>query len=401
MGPFYISVAFIYINYYLGCTTDPGSVPRDYDPTLVFDMPASHDSSKEGVSLKARKQNTIIVPTVTGAYCEWTITVSNTDILIAARIYNSSPWLNNCIGHRNLPHFVRFICSVTVASSCCLVLLGVRVWDLMSYQSSLVELYASGGSFKSNSIYFYTPPADDREIIILLINLVILFALLLTVGILSIWQIFYVAYNVTTIESMENYKVEELMRRGKIPSTRIYPYTLSVYQNLQSVFGSRWYLWWVPSSAPGCGLTFPVNETGTLGLWPPREYYLYRKYPYGKPSLKERRDAKSAARAAKLAVVNGTRHVRRGSEGYLVKNLTTQDREAQLYQADLLAKEGDQNLMQDAEDEDAVARLGGTDESSTDFDSFEDDFDEDINLEGIPRVLDDVEEESLVDHDTP
>ncbi|EGF83423.1 hypothetical protein BATDEDRAFT_22112 [Batrachochytrium dendrobatidis JAM81] len=412
LAPFYISVLFIYINYYLGCSTDPGRVLRDYDPTNGLNAKTcstGEEQVKPKSTVKTRKQTSkghdgvdlvyvsnllevITALTATGAFYEWIITFqdlsASSNILFGWFIGKcSGPWLNNCIGHNNIPHFIRFLCSVTMASLSCLVLLGLRVWDLIKYQNSLSKLYSTGGSFRSNVVVFYTPPADDKEIIFMLVNLVILFALLFSVGILSIWQLFYVAYNVTTIESMENGKIDELMRRGKIPNTYVYPYTLSVFRNFQAVFGQRWYLWWMPASAPGNGLVFPVNENGTLGLWPPREYYLYRKYPYGKPSMEERRANKAARREAKVFMASGKKHVRRDSEGYIVKNIVAEDREEQLRQANLAFAQAAEGTGGSTEQEAEIVHLDETDESSTEFDSFEDDFDDNIDMDGIPRIL--------------
>jgi uncharacterized membrane protein len=273
------------------------------------------------------------------------------------------PWLNNCIGHNNLPHFARFVMSVAVASNLCLILIGVRILDLVLYQQELQTFYTQGYSY---DIKHYTPPMDDREVVFMLINLVLLFALLFTVGILSLWQLWYVSRNVTTIESFENGSIEDLIDRGKIPATKQYPYDLGWYRNLQMVFGERWYLWWMPQPAPGDGIHF---ERCNKQMWPPREYYLYKKYPYGKAHSRKSQRGKLAS------------NVRLGDEGYEVRPLTQEDRER------MLANDGNHYDEEDRMQDDDTLGEDVYGESSTDFDSLEEDEEEDTTADkGIPRV---------------
>eukprot|EP00842_Homolaphlyctis_polyrhiza_P005294 jgi/Hompol1/5766/HPOL_001399-RA len=231
---------------------------------------------------------------------------------------------------------------------------------------------------------FYTPPAFDSEVIVMIINLVILFGLLLTVGILAVWQISYVASNVTTIESLEKAKVEELMDKGKIPDHYVYPYDLGFFKNMQMVFGKRWWLWWLPQPAPGDGIHFEINAEALAqrSAWPPREYHLYRKYPYGKPPKNSR---------STIDVDAARSHVRRGSEGYLVQLLTEEDRERQVVDAERTAAQA-----YPTQDRCREHRHDLVDESSTDFDSLEDDDDEEeLDLDGVARLAPNVTPRSI------
>ncbi|KAI8930030.1 DHHC palmitoyltransferase-domain-containing protein [Entophlyctis helioformis] len=441
LGPFYTFVVFIWINYYLACTTDPGSVPRGFDPVAFFSgtAAAAHgdgvdddgdedfngaakpSSSKSGHAATNAKKR----PKKRGAAAGKAASRRGQDQSVSApsgvsqpaagvrmpkprwcsqclnykparshhcsfcnrcvlRMDHHCPWLNNCVGHNNIPHFVRFLVSTTAACLSCVLLLGLRVWDLMKYQKALVEYYSpenSGASYLGRNLKFYTPPADEMEILFMIFNLFILFALLLTVGILCVYQLFYVAGNVTTIESMENNKIEDLIRRGKVPADRKYPYDLGVMRNFQMVFGERWYLWWLPAAAPGDGLRFDVTETGHA--WPPREYYLARKYPYGKPPKSERRAANQDVDEGFVRRSDGRAwgpHVRRGSEGLVVSPFTDVDRQEQLR----MAQAGAHDVQDDYQDDEMDGRGTGAlaDDSSTDYDSLDDEMDDD---DFVPR----------------
>ncbi|KAI8905102.1 DHHC palmitoyltransferase-domain-containing protein [Gorgonomyces haynaldii] len=324
-GPFDLFVLSIWYNYYKGCTTHPGRVPKSYQPKnkskkprwcndcLTYKAPRSHHCS----------------------YCKQCI----------LRMDHHCPWLNNCVGHFNLPYFVRFVVSVAIASSLCLFLVGMRILDVIRYQNDIASFYQ--GSFQQNSTIRYTPSPSEMEILMIIVNVIILFVLLITVGILSLYQLYYISQNTTTIESFENSKIEDLKRKQKIPQDLKYPYDLGWYKNVCFVLGDRWYLWLLPFGAQGDGLEF---ETTTKNPWPPKEYYLYKKYPYGK-----QKDLK---------------HVRRDSEGYVVKMLSAEERE-QLVQAPPKIEA----------------------ESSTDYDSL-DEYD-DREEDGIPRAKMESDEEPL------
>ncbi|KAJ3130609.1 Palmitoyltransferase [Physocladia obscura] len=93
--------------------------------------------------------------------------------------------------------------------------------------------------------------------------------------------------NTTTIESLENEKIEKLLRKGIIQSDcKIYPYDLGSWiANVKTVFGPRFYLWLFPlKGVEGSGLSFPINPSllDSQGKtiadieWPPVQYYDYK-----------------------------------------------------------------------------------------------------------------------------
>jgi palmitoyltransferase len=198
-----------------------------------------------------------------------------------------------------------------------------------------VKDYFSGKHPGSTGWIRYTPPMTGFEIMVFLVVVVTKFLLLFTVGILCVWQLFYAGYNTTTIESFENNTIDDMKRRKQIPNNTIYPFDLGVVNNFRCILGKNMLSWLVPQSMTGDGVTFEVRADGTIP-WPPREYYLHKKYPGGKKHMKH------------------NPLVQKDKEGYLVKQLSAEDRER------LLNKN-----YEDADSQDYV--------SSTDYDSLESD----------------------------
>ncbi|KAJ3173143.1 Palmitoyltransferase [Geranomyces variabilis] len=330
LGPFNLGVASILLNYYLGIVTDAGKVPLDYQPPPV-------ERTKGSMKPRWCKTCSVFKPP-RSHHCS----VCNRCVL---KMDHHCPFLNNCIGHANQGYFLRFLLSVTATAIYCLCLLGLRVWDLAYYQNLLQASYASYDPTRP-VVDFYTPPPEGPEVVFLIINLVVLALLLLTVGILSGYQLYYASTGVTTIESFENEKIADLVHAGKLAAEDVpaYPYNLgSRLRNVQQVLGPRWWLWAIPQRAPGTGVEFPVNEAtrarvaelgGAAGQWPPKAYFTYRRYPHGRrrgdgPSRRERAEERLAGTEAR----DTSPRVRRGSEGFLVREWTAEDREKEVERA--------------------------------------------------------------------
>ncbi|KAI9334774.1 DHHC palmitoyltransferase-domain-containing protein [Obelidium mucronatum] len=228
------------------------------------------------------------------------------------------PWLNNCVGFYNHGHFLRFTLSVGFSSSYCLFLFGLYLRHLIISQSP--TLYQ-----RPNFDRFYTPPPNNLTLVVMILNILTLFILLLSVGILSLWQLYYVACNTTTIESLENDKIEQLVKKGIINSNARYPYDLgSSIANIKTVLGPWILFWWVPGgvsmAAAGDGLSFPINpellaEALKDGLdlsWPPEEYYDYKagRIPVGSRSHGYRSSSRLDRSPSRRAIEEGTESAR-------------------------------------------------------------------------------------------
>ncbi|KAJ3384165.1 Palmitoyltransferase [Entophlyctis sp. JEL0112] len=182
----------------------------------------------------------------------------------------------------------------------------------------------------------------------MIIDSVVLIILLLTVGILGLWQLYYVASNTTTIESLENEKIEKLLRKGIIYSScETYPYDLGSWlTNVKTVLGPSVSLWWLPlQGVQGDGISFPINPSVLTGRtvdeieWPPAQYYDYKagRIDASRPGTfrptrttaladssegSEVEDEEDEGSKESEEFYSRTRRkvVRRGSEGYLVRD---------------------------------------------------------------------------------
>lgn len=215
----------------------------------------------------------------------------------------------------------------------------------MNYQKDLAKYYQSPNAITSSWIR-YSPPFTDVQILVLVIVIVVLFMLLFTVGILTVWQTYYLFSNLTTIEDFENRKIDDLKKQGVISKDREFPYDLGTFKNISSLFGSNWFFWCLPLNPVCDGFVYETNDKDQMS-WPPREYYLHKKYPNGKPSKAHKEQRKDLKRNPL---------VRRGSEGYLCKQLTAEDREKMVNGTYKYPTEPEEEIV-----------------SSTDFDSLDDD----------------------------
>ena len=210
------------------------------------------------------------------------------------------------------------------------------MWDVIRYQNMLAQVYSAGPSKSmTEQLEYFTPPPDGYEILSMILNLIILFILLFTVGFLTLQQLYYAASNVTTVESFENSKMEELRKKGKLPLDKFtFPFDLGWHRNFQVLFGETPLLWWLPKKASGNGIDWEMNQEDSLE-WPPREYFYLKKNPNASFGEKDRVLRKKYGA-----------HVRRGSEGYLVKEITPEDRERMLGQAEEKAAHEEEPIIE-------------------------------------------------------
>ncbi|KAF9910867.1 Palmitoyltransferase [Linnemannia zychae] len=414
--PFNIGVGFIYWHYYLACTTEPGTTPpgwgvpkEDNDVTDEKGTDAAIGTggggggggegaddiaigrstaieSQDGASAvrdrsitttTSNKENTdTTMTTATKAkkkkvplprYCK------NCDAFKPPRSHHCRickkcvlkmdhhcPWINNCVGHYNYGHFLRFITWVTITTGACMVLLLARVWDAI--QNETRYLYRDDGPSK-------------WQIVFLAVNILVDGGVLLAVGILCIYHLWSLVTNTSTIEVWEQEKVDAMVKKGKLRKAK-FPYDVGCLRNYRQILGDNIFLWLWPQPMQGSGTEFEVtDDKDAATVWPPREYHTSKRQARtfvseyatssgahrraggnggqnrqnrnlstlstpvtpdnnnnggsGRRNRNHSRGSNTAASAPYFPT-----HVRRGSEGWIVQDLTVQQR-ADLYDRQL------------------------------------------------------------------
>ncbi|KAF5323533.1 hypothetical protein D9611_005589 [Ephemerocybe angulata] len=268
--PFNVLVAILFWNYYLCVSTDPGTVPSGWKP----------DTHADGYEVKK----------LTGAprYCRMcqcykpprTHHCRDCDRCVL-RMDHHCPWINNCVGHFNYSHFIRFLFYVDVACSYHLIMVSKRVLSAMNG-------------------YNWDEPTTT-ELILIIMNYVTCVPVLLAVGgfryslecgvcaietnvIRSIYHFINLSSNSTTIEGWEKDKVATMVRKGQIRAIK-FPYDLGKRKNLKAILGTSNPLFWcIPRPMPGNGLNFELADHSVPGeVWPPKEPEIPRAHVADSP----------------------------------------------------------------------------------------------------------------------
>ncbi|KAI0778969.1 zf-DHHC-domain-containing protein [Trametes elegans] len=249
--PFNVLVGLLLWNYTLCVTTDPGGVPPYWRPDV---------NDEDGYEVKKLTRGP--------RYCRSCESYKPPRAhhcrqckRCILRMDHHCPWVNNCVGHFNYGHFVRFLFYVDLACTYHLTMLSRRVLESAAYWDE----------------------PSGRELIFIVLNFATCIPVLLAVGIFSLYHFYSMLGNSTTIEGWEKDKVATLVRRGRIREIK-FPYNLGMRRNIEAVLGPNPLLWCCPTVPPGNGLKYPIAEGDDSPAgeeWPPRdpEAYVYPDPP--------------------------------------------------------------------------------------------------------------------------
>ncbi|KAL4070666.1 zf-DHHC-domain-containing protein [Scleroderma citrinum] len=261
--PFNLIAAMLLQSYYLCIMTDPGKVPGGWEPDI---------STGDGLEVKkltgsprfCRTCNKYKPPRA--HHCR-----QCHRCVLRMVVDHHCPWVNNCIGHFNFGHFLRFLFYVDICCSYHLAMVTRRVFWSMGRR------------------YFDEPTVTD--LIFIVMNYVTVLPVILCVGAMSLYHVYGFLTNTTTIERLEKDRAATLKRHGKIHEVK-YPYDLGAWRNVTSMLGNNPLLWCCPLAPQGTGLKFQLSgEVGESSNFP-----LSRNFQHSWPSW----DPASAEKQFKL-----------------------------------------------------------------------------------------------------
>ncbi|KDN53573.1 hypothetical protein K437DRAFT_2555 [Tilletiaria anomala UBC 951] len=277
--PFNIGLSCIYFNYFLCVTSSPGRVPKGWSPptlpqALSEQVLAVEDQVEEDdkplLVRKHQQQRPPIRPSQP-RYCRHCKAYKpprahhcKTCRSCTLRMDHHCPWLANCVGHNNYPHFLRFLYSVCVTCSAHLVLITCIALDYWGQTTS----------------GYFRPPTTAVTVLCIL-NYIFCGITLLLVGVFTMWHIWLLCNNMTTVESAETDKVETMVRRGRLARGRDlidFPFTLSPFwRNITVVLGPtpvHWFFMPGRKACDGDGLSYETCsqvEPHKQYDWPPKD----------------------------------------------------------------------------------------------------------------------------------
>ncbi|KAF9820053.1 hypothetical protein IEO21_01715 [Rhodonia placenta] len=259
--PFNLLVGVLLWNYYLCAVTDPGRVPAGWKPDV---------QDNDGYEVKKLTRGPRFCRTCEAYkpprahHCRQ----CKRHVLryrLTAHTDHHCPWVNNCVGHFNYGHFVRFLFYVDLACSYHFAMVARRVYAATQYWEDIAS----------------------TELIFIILNFATCIPVLVAVGAFSLYHFWALSGNTTTIEGWEKDKVATLVRHGKIHEVRS-RFTLGIRRNICSVLGDNPLLWCWPTVTPGTGLKYQLAEgDDSRGVaWPPEDPTKINTLPEPDPNYK-------------------------------------------------------------------------------------------------------------------
>ncbi|OBZ88684.1 Palmitoyltransferase PFA4 [Choanephora cucurbitarum] len=292
--PMNILLVSLYVNYYFACTTSPGYTPEGWEPPYAILNPSEDSVIQTGLTGPRFCKKCDAYKPPRAHHCRQ----CGRCVL---RMDHHCPWIANCVGFGNYSYFVRFVFSVIL---CCSYGGYLLFWRLQRI-------------FEAR----YNPWIPDPSLIemgIIMMNLIFLFFIIMLVGVLAVYHSYCLLKGQTTIEGSERTKTKRLIRLRKIDPVE-FPFDIGYCQNICSVLGSNPLFWMWPQGTPGNGLQYPTRpDTDPMVVysWPPQD-----PKEMNSNSIDEHEETEESSRM-----------IRRDSEGYIVPEITMEDRMRMLHE---------------------------------------------------------------------
>ena len=144
-----------------------------------------------------------------------------------------SPWINNCVGHNNYAHFLRFLILVDICCTYHLVLMTKRATSTVFLATHYVVCKFCCCE-RTLWLNFLQGDPSITELVFMILNFMFCIPVLLCVGIFrwewielwlgrgldrlstSLYHFYCAATNSTTVEGLDKDKVARMVKRGRI-----------------------------------------------------------------------------------------------------------------------------------------------------------------------------------------
>ncbi|EMD34715.1 hypothetical protein CERSUDRAFT_116907 [Gelatoporia subvermispora B] len=242
--PFNILVGMLLWNYCLSVVTDPGRIPPSWEPDL---------QDQDGYEVKRLTSEPRYCRTCESykpprAHHCWQCK------RCVLRMGHHCSCINNCIGHFNYGHFIRFLFYVDLACVYHFAMLTRRVYVATHGRHRVRAPRCRSVVVDSDTCQDFL---SGKELVFVVLNYVTCIPVLLVVGGLSLYHFRDLLNNTTTIERWEKNQVAILIRHGRIREVK-FPYNLGMKRNIMSVLGNNPLYWCWPAVPPGTGLKYQI-----------------------------------------------------------------------------------------------------------------------------------------------
>ncbi|OUM66947.1 hypothetical protein PIROE2DRAFT_24315, partial [Piromyces sp. E2] len=156
-------------------------------------------------------------------------------------------WVNNCIGYRNLPFFLRFLTYIIMLFFLSFILFIFIIKGYIMYKDR-----------NYSELSFPMTNLNLKMVVFIIINCFISIFLFLFILNMTLFHFLYLFCNVTRIERIQIKRINSLVESDIIETYQKYPYDLGLLQNFKQVFGNNYWFWWLCSFPLGNGMDFQI-----------------------------------------------------------------------------------------------------------------------------------------------